>query len=148
MTELSTLRLYVMRTTYLIIFTGLAITIWPLLVNAPTDLPLMKGVVRSVLTAVSLLAVLGIRYPVKMLPLMFFELIWKTIWVVGFGLPLWRSGQMDAETGETMKACLMGAIFLVAIPWGFVWRNYVTAPSDRWGSDRRLSSSDSQESAS
>jgi hypothetical protein len=39
----------------------------------------MRGVVRSVLAAVSLLAVLGIRYPLKMLPLLFFELVWKTI---------------------------------------------------------------------
>jgi hypothetical protein len=130
--ELSTFRLYLLRATYLLVLVGLATTIWPLLVNPPKDLPLMKGVVRSVLTAVSLLAALGIRYPVKMLPLMFFELVWKTIWVVVFGLPLWRSGQMDAETAETMKACLMGAIFFFVIPWGYVWRNYVMASGDRW----------------
>ncbi|MEP7001280.1 MAG: hypothetical protein ABI969_12425 [bacterium] len=55
MNELSTLRLYMIRATYLIIFMGLVIQIGPLLVNPPKDLPLMKGVVRSVLTAVSLL---------------------------------------------------------------------------------------------
>jgi hypothetical protein len=33
----------------------------------------MRGVVASMLTAVSLVAVLGLRYPLAMLPLLFFE---------------------------------------------------------------------------
>jgi hypothetical protein len=131
MNELSKFRLALLRAGYLIIFVGLAIQIWPLLVNPPLELPLMKGVVRSVLTAVSLLAALGLRYPVKMLPLLFFEITWKAIWIVVFGLPQWRSGHMDAETGETMFACLLVTPYVFVIPWSYVWRNFVTAPADR-----------------
>ncbi len=134
MHELSIFRLNLLRATYLLILVGLAIQIWPLLIAPPLDLPLMKGVVRSVLATVSLLAALGIRYPVKMLPLMFFELVWKSIWILVFGLPLWRSGQMDAEAAETMLACGMGVIFLFVIPWGHVMDTYVKAPGDRWRS--------------
>ena len=130
MPELSTLRLWALRAGYLIIFVGLALQIWPLLVNPPLDLPLMKGVVRSVLTAVSLLAAIGLRYPVKMLPLLLFEIVWKTIWIVVFGLPQWRSGHMDAETSETMFACLMIIPFVFVVPWGYVWNNFFKAPAD------------------
>jgi hypothetical protein len=131
MHELSKLRLALLRAGYLIIFVGLAIQIWPLLVRPPLDLPLMKGVVRSVLTAVSLLAALGLRYPVKMLPLLLFEILWKAIWIVVFGLPQWRSGHMDAETGETMFACLLVAPYVFVIPWGYVWNQFVRASADR-----------------
>jgi hypothetical protein len=134
MNEISTVRLFVLRATYLLVAVGLGLTIWPLLIQSATTPPEhYKGVVRAILGAVSLLALLGIRYPVKMLPLLLFELAWKTIWVVVIGYPLWRSGQMDADTHETWFACWMGVvIFPIAIPWAYVWRHYLRAPGERW----------------
>ncbi|HEX8693079.1 MAG TPA: hypothetical protein VF746_11705 [Longimicrobium sp.] len=131
MQEVSTLRLYLLRGTYLLMVVGLGLTIWPLLLSG--EIPEhMRGVVWSVLAAVSLLALLGIRYPLKMLPLLFFELVWKSVWVLAIGLPLWSSGQLGAGTAETMKECLMGVVFLVVIPWPYVLKHYVRAPSDPW----------------
>jgi hypothetical protein len=93
----------------------------------------MRGVVRSLLAAVSLLAALGIRYPLKMLPLLFFELVWKSVWIVAIGLPLWSTEQLDPDTWETLKACLMGIVlFPLVIPWRYVLANYVKTPGDRW----------------
>jgi hypothetical protein len=133
MSEISTLRLYLLRAMYLLMAVGLAITIWPGIVSPPDNLPHMNTVVRSVLGAVSLLALLGLRYPVKMLPLLFFELVWKAIWVLRFGLPLWSAHRLDASTRETLKACLMGVILVpLVMPWGYVYRHYLKAPGDRW----------------
>jgi hypothetical protein len=133
MPELSTLRLNLLRAMYLLMLVGLALTIWPLFLQPSTGVEHMKGVVRCVLVAVSLLAALGIRYPVKMLPLLFFELLWKAIWVAAFGITLWLGHRMDADTAETMKATLMGVILVpLVLPWGYVWRHYVKAPGDRW----------------
>lgn len=133
MSEVSTLRLYLLRAMYLLIAVGLGITIWPGIISPPENLSHMASVVRSVLGAVSLLAILGIRYPLKMLPLLFFELLWKSIWVLVFGLPLWSAGQLDANTRETLNACLMGLVlFPLVIPWGYVFRHYLQAPADRW----------------
>ena len=132
MHELSTFRINVLRAYYALIFVGLAIQIWPLLVHVPLDTALMKTVVRSVLTAVSLLAALGIRYPVKMLPLLMFELLWKLIWVLVFGLPLWLGHALDAESSETMLATMMGVVLTpLALPWGYIWAKYVRSPADR-----------------
>lgn len=134
--DVSIVRLYVLRATYLLVAVGLAVQIWPLILKSPSAPPEhMKGVVRAVLTTVSLLALLGVRYPLRMLPLLFFELAWKTIWVAFIGVPLWRAGRLDAATSETMFACLMGlVIFPIAIPWGYVMRHYVRAPGDAWRS--------------
>ena len=133
MSEVSTFRLYLLRATYLLIAVGLGVTIWPGLITAPEKLSAMAGVVRSVLAAVSLLALLGVRYPLKMLPLLFFELVWKSIWVLVIGLPLWSAGMLDAGTQETMKACLMGVVLVpLVLPWGYVFRHYVKAPGARW----------------
>jgi hypothetical protein len=131
--EVSTFRLYLLRATYLLVAVGLAVMIWPLILHPPTNLQHMRGVVWSVLTAVSLLAILGIRYPLRMLPLLFFEVAWKSIWIVAIGLPLWTGNRFDPASHETWNDNLIGlVVFLLAIPWGYVWRTYVKAPSDRW----------------
>lgn len=137
--ELSSFRLYLLRATYLLIAVGLGVTIWPLILKSASAPPEhMQGVVRALLGAVSLLALLGLRYPVRMLPLLLFEITWKTIWVVAIGLPLWRAGQLDAATQETWKACLMGlVIFPLVIPWGYVLRHYLLTPGDRWRGESR-----------
>ena len=133
MPEVSLFRLYLLRATYVLMVVGLGTTIWPLILQHPPDVPLMKGVVRSLLGAVSLLAILGIRYPLKMLPLLFFELVWKIIWCLSFGLPLWSAHQLDPDAQETMKACLMGVVlFPLVIPWPYVLAHYVKVSGDRW----------------
>ncbi|MBC8133035.1 MAG: hypothetical protein H7X95_08650 [Deltaproteobacteria bacterium] len=136
MSEVSTFRLYLLRAMYLLIVVGLGVTIWPGIVSPPENLPHMDSVVRSVLGAVSLLAALGIRYPLKMLPLLFFELVWKSIWLLVFGLPLWSAQRLDPTTLETLKGCLMGVVLVPLVtPWGYVFRHYLKARGDRWTSN-------------
>ncbi len=133
MTDVSTFRLYLLRSTYLLILVGLGLTIWPGIVQhaiAGDPTPRATG---SLLAAVSVLAALGIRYPLQMLPLLLFELVWKSIWLVAIALPLWSAHQIDADTQESIVACLMGmVIFPMVIPWAYVFANYVRKPGDRW----------------
>lgn len=133
MPEVSTLRLYLLRALYLLIGVGLALTIWPRFLAPAQNVSHMASVVRSVLTAVSFLSFLGLRYPLKMLPLLFFEFGWKLIWVLAFGLPQWRGGQLTAASGDTLFGCVMGLVLVpLALPWGYVIRHYVRAGGDRW----------------
>lgn len=128
MSEVTTFRLYLLRAAYVLIVVGLGIQIWPEILFPPENPSHMGSVVTSVLGAVSLLAILGIRYPLKMLPLLFFEILWKGIWVLVFGLP------PDPSTQGTLFACLMGLVlFPLVIPWGYVFRHYLRAAGDRWG---------------
>ena len=132
MTDVSLFRLYALRAAYLFIAVGLGIEIWPGIIHHERPWELMQGVVTCVLAAVSILAVLGLRHPLQMLPLLLFELVWKSIWLALVAVPLWSADRMDADTWATAAACLMGAVFLVAIPWPWVFRNYVMKPADRW----------------
>jgi hypothetical protein len=132
MTEVSLFRLYALRAVYLLIAAGLAATVWPVVIDHSPQWPLMTGVACCLLAAVSVLAALGIRYPLQMLPVLLFELVWKAIWLIAVALPLWSAGQIDARTWETVKDCLPAAILIVVIPWRYVIAQYVTRPGDRW----------------
>jgi hypothetical protein len=93
------------------------------------------------LVALSLLAFLGLRYPLQMLPILLFELAWKFIWVAAVALPLWITNQMDPATLEVFYSCLVVLFVLAVIPWRYVVRQYVMKQGDRWRSDaaRRVS---------
>lgn len=131
-TEVSVARLYALRATYLLIAVGMGSQVWPLMVHHAKPWDLMHGVANSMLAAMSALALLGLRYPLRMLPLLFFELTWKSTWLIAIAWPLWSAGRIDPDTAETVKACLMGVIFPLVIPWPYVWAKYVRTPGDRW----------------
>jgi hypothetical protein len=132
MSDVSTLRLYMLRAMYLLMAVGLGVTVWPGIL-APGNVSHMGSVVRSMLGALALVALWGLRYPVKMLPMLLFEFMWKVIWVLAFALAPWLSGQLDGARQETLFACLMGVVLVpIAVPWDYVFRHYVKAPGDRW----------------
>ena len=131
--EVSLLRLYLLRGTYLLMAAGLGSDIWPLVFHHRPWSDVMHSVAVAMLAGVTALAVLGLRYPLKLLPLLFLETIWKSVWLLMIAVPMWRAGQtMDANTWETAKACLMGVIFFIVIPWPYVVRHYIKAAGDRW----------------
>jgi len=132
MTEVSLFRLYALRAGYLLIAVGVAATVWPIVINHSPQWPLMNSVACSLLAAVSVLAAVGIRYPLQMLPILLFEIVWKSIWLIAVALPLWSANQIDARTWETVRDCLFGAILIPLIPWRYVISQYVTKPGDRW----------------
>ncbi len=125
----SLFRLYVLRAMYLVLAVGLGAMIVPeILGHALTS----RGVIPSLLGAVWLLAFLGLKYPLAMLPLLLFEFAWKTIWMLAYGLPQWSAGQYPPTFAEDSFNIAFGAVLLLVIPWGHVWRHYVRRPGDRW----------------
>ncbi|MEO8386207.1 MAG: hypothetical protein ABI583_13250 [Betaproteobacteria bacterium] len=79
MTEASIFRLTLMRATHLPVFTGQAVTIWPGLTLHTLLGNSSPGATPSLSAVVSMLAVLGIRYPLQLRPLLLLEPVWKTI---------------------------------------------------------------------
>jgi hypothetical protein len=131
--DVSMLRLYLLRAMYVFISVGLSVQKLPDILNPPADITHAGTVVGSVLGAVMLLAGIGIRYPLKMLPLLFFEFVWKSIWVLMWGLPLWSSNQLTPDRQETLIACLVGIVLVpLVMPWGYVFRQYGKATGDPW----------------
>lgn len=134
MNEVSLFRLYLLRAMYLLVVVGLGIVVWPGVVHHTEPWELMEGVVACMLAAFSALSVLGLRYPLQMLPLLLWELTWKAIWLLVVAVPLWSAGSMDPATWNTAAACLWVIIIPFVIPWPYVLTHYFRKPGDRWRS--------------
>ena len=128
--EVSLARLYVLRAMYLLLVIGGAIVFLPQLIGHE---PTARGVIPSMLAGVWVLACFGLRYPLQMLPLLLFELVWKTIWLIDYGLPQRMAGVHTAQFTEDFKAIALGPMLLIPIiPWGYVFRHYLKKPGARW----------------
>jgi hypothetical protein len=131
MPAVSRFRLYLLRAAYLLVIIGLGSLILPELFNrAHWDYP--WGVINCMLTAFWLLTILGLRYPIGMLPIVFWEIIWKTLWLALVALPQWRSGHMDEAVKGNVFACAPVVLFYIAVPWRYVIARYLKAAGDRW----------------
>lgn len=133
MAQISLFRLYLLRAAYLFTAGGIFTFIWPMIIEHRLSLPLMTGVGWSMLGAVGVLAAFGLRYPLQMLPVLLFELIWKVIWLTAFAFPLWRADQVNADTAQSIFECSLAVILVIAIPWPYVFHHYIAKRGERWG---------------
>jgi hypothetical protein len=128
---LSLTRLHLMRAGYLLMGVGLVLVKWPQLPDAHT-LPLYEGVTLCLLTATSLLAFLGLRHPVRLLPVLLFETAWKLLWIGLVALPQAVDDGLDSDTTQVLTNCSLVVLIIAVVPWGHVWRTYAAAPGERW----------------
>jgi hypothetical protein len=134
MNEVPLYRLYMLRAMYALIAFAMGSQVWrDILLNA-ASWQREEGVMRCMLGALSLLCLLGLRYPLQMLPLLLWEAAWKTIWLAFVPLPQWWAhGQVDAAISSTVFDCSFVVLVYIALPWGYVVRHYVRRQGDRWG---------------
>jgi hypothetical protein len=125
--------LNLMRAGYLLMAVGLVATKWPLLLSGDAaSLPVFEGVVAALLGTMALFALAGLRYPIRMLPLLMFESAWKLIWLAAVAIPPLISGDMSGEMRSVLSSVSFVVIILAVTPWGYAWKRYVTAPGDPW----------------
>lgn len=132
MRTLSVLRLNLLRAFYLVLVVGLGMQIWPAMVSHVYSMEIDTGVVTCMLWALSTLSILGVRYPVRMLPLLLFEITWKAAWLLTVALPHWLRGQWNQELTATAFAVGLIVVFIPLVPWGYVFESYVRQPGDKW----------------
>ena len=130
--EVSLFRLYTLRLCYLILAAGLGVYVWPVVISHTSDVAIAAGVRLALLAGLGATAVLGLRYPLQMLPLLLFEVVWKAIYLIAFAAPLWSAHKINAAAAEDINAVWMVVIFLPLIPWRYVFAHYVFKRGDRW----------------
>ena len=134
MKAISTLRINLLRLFYLVLIfgIGLEMRVWSKMINQVYSMRLDSGTVICMLFALSVLSILGLRYPLKMLPLLFWELTWKASWLLSVALPHWLRGQWSKDLGATTFAVGMIVIFVPLVPWSYVCEHYVKEPGNGW----------------
>ena len=127
--EVSLARLYAIRAVALLGIWGLLPTVQTLVAHAPDE----RGMLKALISGLWVMCFITLRYPLKMVPILLFELVWKLIWLIFFGLPQWWTGVGSPRLAEDLWS--IGAfpiVCILVIPWSYVWRHYVKESGDRW----------------
>lgn len=133
MTEPSIFRLNLLRAYYALMALGSLLVFWPDLVSHTPRWGLDNGAQYALLGALAPLALLGLRYPLQLLPLVIYEFLWKALWFICVVAPLYRAGQMTEGVWSNVFACSIAIVLTpIVMPWRYVWRTYVTARADPW----------------
>lgn len=103
---------------------GLSTQFVPTLFSEMTALAINDGVVIAMLSALAFVSTLGLFRPLRMLPILIFELAWKLIWVLCVALPRWLADSMDDDTTLTLIACAWVIPFIFIIPWHYLINSY------------------------
>src|ERR1700755_1561899 len=104
--EVSTFRLYLMRLVYLLNFVLLGSDVWPAIFRHQGAWDPVKGVAFSFWAALSLVSGLGLRYPLKMAPVLLLQLVYKTLWLLAVALPMWPA----LRSTDLAHAMLIGVV--------------------------------------
>ena len=123
MPPVSTLRLSLLRACYALLVVGLSLRYAPVFVDGLSSLPRMDGVVVALLSALGILSVAGLFSPLRMLPLLVFEIASKLAWVSAVALPKWLDGALDEGTLSILFNCAVALPFVVIVPWRYVAAN-------------------------
>jgi len=105
---------------------GLGIIFFPKVITSmyrmPKQDPIIFGIVGSVYVSFGILSILGLRSPLKFVPILLLQLCYKVIWFVGIILPLLF---VEPFPIHGISFVVIFAIFiigdLIAIPFSYVF---------------------------
>lgn len=67
-----------------------------------------------------------------MLPILLFEVAWKTLWFAVVALPHLLADDMNSATQDMVFSCSLVVLVVAVVPWGYTRRRYVRTPGDIW----------------
>lgn len=123
-------RINAIRFLFLLMALVMGTVVWRQLLFDSADWPVWKGVAKSMLAALALISLLGVRYPLQMLPLMLYEIAWKTVWLLLIALRAWQAGRWNADLGNMFEDCIGIVIAYFVMPWRYLWARYIRQPME------------------
>jgi hypothetical protein len=126
------IQVYLLRIVFILTFLFVGFEAWTTILGHQGDWNNITAVAFSVWAAYSTLAILGILKPLKMLPVLAFQIFYKVIWLSIVAYPLWRNGTLEGSPSEPMTNAFLWVILpIVAMPWAYFFGIFFTRKVER-----------------
>jgi hypothetical protein len=118
-----------LRLFYFLMLVFVAPAAWRVLLSHAGPWDPLHAVAWTVWATYPALALFGLLQPLRWLPLMFFTIGYKTLWLAFVAWPLWQAGTLwGTPTGEIASSFLALPLLIAVVPWGYAYRTFVRWP--------------------
>jgi hypothetical protein len=120
------INIYLLRLVYILMFLVLGKDTWTHILTHRGSWEPADAMAWCVWTAFATLAGLGIIHPLRMLPILLLEIFYKVLWLIIVAYPLWAKSKLVDSPAEGMTSAFLWVLLpIVAVPWGYVFANYL-----------------------
>ncbi len=120
------INIYLLRLMFILIIIFLGKDSWTYILTFKGAWNATDAMAWCIWASYSVLAILGILHPLKMLPIVMLEILYKIFWLVLVALPLWKSNQLAGSPAEGMaNAFLWVPLPIIAMPWRYFFKKYI-----------------------
>jgi hypothetical protein len=119
------IQVFGLRLAYALVFVLVGNKSWTSIVNHRGDWDPLVAAAVCMWASSSLLSLIGIFHPLKMLPLVLFEIGYKALWLAIVAWPLWRENRLMGSPAEDLTYAFLWVVLpILGVPWGYAFRKY------------------------
>ena len=118
--------IYLLRLLFLLVAVFVGFDSWTGVLHHRGPWEPVRAAAVCMWAAYSLLAVIGIFRPLKMLPIVAFEIVYKIIWLMAVAYPLWAANTLWGSPAANMTRDFLWVILpIVAMPWKYAIDSWI-----------------------
>lgn len=120
------LNIYLLRFLFALMFVFVGYDAWTYILEHEGPWDPVQAVAWCMFASYSLLSIIGVFRPLKMLPIMLFMILYKSLWLIVVAYPLWSAGQLAGSPGAGMAQVFVWVpLPIIATPWKYVLDTYI-----------------------
>jgi hypothetical protein len=120
------LNIYVLRLLFLLVFLFVGYDAWTYIFRQEGPWDHVRAAAYCMWGAYAFLSILGVLYPLRMLPFVLFEIVYKIAWLIIVAYPLWRMNELAGSPAEGMTAAFLWVVLpIIAMPWKYFVQAYM-----------------------
>lgn len=120
------INIYLLRLLFTLMFLFVSYDSWTYILNHIGPWDHVKAAAWCMWGSYSIISFIGILRPLKMLPIVLFEIVYKVAWLVIVAYPLWVKNELIGSSAEAMTQAFTWVVLpIVAMPWGYFFKTYI-----------------------
>lgn len=123
------INIYLLRLLYVLMLLFLGSDAWTHILSFQGRWDPEEAAAWCVWASYSALSILGIIHPLRMLPLVLLEIVYKVLWLIVVAYPLWSTNRLAGSPAEEMTYAFLWVVLpIVAMPWKYAFQHYILRP--------------------
>jgi hypothetical protein len=120
------INIYLLRALFVLIVIFVNLDTWPTIFTHKGGWDHVRAAAICMWATYAVVSIIGIMRPLLMLPMVLFEIIYKSVWLIIVAYPLWSTNTLAGSPAEEMtKAFLWVILPIIAMPWRYFFNKYI-----------------------